>query len=351
MVMIKRLSGLAVVAVFVAACGPSAIDTSTTNPETAPAPAVLGYALSAGNSLSYQVDMDQHIEFAASGDQVGDEEDLPGEASVDITGSATFTHEVSAGPDPDTYEVHITGEFTDVTVTGTVDGEDVSGDMADIPDFAPMDPIDVTFVVDDQGNLVTDGSEMGDPFASMFGDISELGSGIGGTQPGQFVGPAFPDEEVTVGDTWSETTETPLFGDEKVTTTVESTVTGTDEVDGNQVLVIETNTAVSPFALDLGEFLAGFLGGFAGEGEDGAEIEEMLDQIVFEIQVDGAGGDSIAFFDPDAGITRSFDTTSAATIGLEMNVPDETTGEMMGGTVDMTLDQHLTYTLLDSAGD
>ena len=136
-----------------------------------------------------------------------------------------------------------------------------------------------------------------------------------------------------------------------MTTTIESTVTGTDEVDGNEVLVIETNTAVSPFSLDLGEFLAGFLGGLGGEGEDGAEVDEMLDQIVFEIQVDNAGGDSTALFDPGAGVTRTFDITSAATIGLEVNVPDEATGELVGGSVDMTLDQHMTYTLLDSAGD
>jgi hypothetical protein len=290
--MIKRLSGIAAVALVISACGPSAVDTSTSNPDTAPEPAVLSYALSAGSSFSYQVDLDQHIDLSASGDQMKGEEGLPGEASVDVTGSATFTQEISEGPDPDTYEVHITGEFTDVAVTGTVDGEDIEDSGEDIPDFAGMEPIDVTFVVDDQGNIVSDGDELGDPFAGMFGDFGSMGSGITGMQPGQFVGPAFSGDEVTVGDSWSDTIETPLFADQSVTTNIESTVTGTDEVDGHDVLVIETATTVDPITVDLAEFLAGFLGGFLGEGEEQADAQEMLDQIVFEVEVSDAGADS-----------------------------------------------------------
>ena len=235
-------------------------------------------------------------------------------------------------------------------MTGTVDGEDIEDAGEDIPDFAGMEPIDVTFIVDDQGNIVSDGDEMGDPFAGMFGDFGSMGSGITGMQPGQFVGPALSGEEVTVGDTWSETVETPLFGDQSVTTNVESTVTGTDEVDGHEVLVIDTATTVDPITVDLAEFLAGFLGGFLGEGEDDPDAQEMLDQIVFEIQVSDAGGDSTALFDPEAGLTRQFDVNSSAAIGFNINMPDETTGEMTGGQIEMTLDQQLTYTLLSSSG-
>jgi hypothetical protein len=42
--------------------------------------------------------------------------------------------------------------------------------------------------------------------------------------------------------------------------------------------------------------------------------------------------------------------SSSAGIGFNINVPDETTGELTGGQIEMTLDQQITYTLLSSSG-
>ncbi|HSK05981.1 MAG TPA: hypothetical protein VK990_00580 [Acidimicrobiia bacterium] len=330
----------------------TAAETTTTS-TTAPAPeaALLSYTLASGDVFNYQVELGQHIELTASGDVslMGGEE-VPGDASIDVTGTATFTHVVSDGPEPGTYEVHITGEFDDVSVTGVIDGESVESEQA--PEFASLDPIDVTVVVDEQGNLVQAGPEgSDDPLAGMFGDLGALGGGspAPGLDPGQFIGPPFSDEEVAVGDSWTDEVETPGLGADPIVTSITSTVTGVEELDGTEVHVIETNSTTSLIEFDLAEFFAGMFGAFAPEdasAEEMAELEVMLDQLQFLIRVDGATADSTTWFDAKAGISRKSETSSAAEITMDLNIPDEETGEMVGFVMEMGLDQDITFLLI-----
>ncbi len=324
-------------------------ETTTTAAET-PEAVLLSYTLEAGDEYQYEVGLDQHIELKASGDAslMGDEE-MPGDASVDLAGTATFTHVVSDGSDPGTYEIHITGDFTDVSVTGVVDGEPV--DSSEAPDFAALEPIDVTVTVDEQGNLILDEEAAGDPLAGMFGDLGALGNGAPtpGLDLGQFIGPPLSDEEVAVGDTWSEEIETPGLGEEPIVTSVTSTVTGLDEVDGIEVLVIESNTSTSLIEFDLAEFFAGMFGAFLPEGAtdaEKAELEEMLAQLKFLITVDGSTADSTTLLDAEAGLARQSSTTASTNIAMDMNIPDEETGELVGFEMTMTLDQDITYRLI-----
>lgn len=361
----RHLSLLAGLALVVAACGGAAGSstsaggdpTSTSAPEasTTTAPAVeavlLSYALSSGDEFQYEVGLDQHIVLAATGDAslMGDEE-IPGNAEIDLTGTATFSHTVSDGAEPGTYEVHITGEFTDVAVTGTVDGESI--DSAEAPEFASIDPVDVTVVVDENGKPVTpEGGE--DPLGGIFGDLGAMGSGLAapGLDLGQFVGPALSDEEVSVGDTWSDEIEVPGLGEDPIVTSVSSTVTGVDQVDGIDVFVIDTTTSTSLIEFDLAEFFGGMFGAFLPEeatDEEKAELEAMLADLRFLMTIDGATADTKTFFDAEAGLARRALTTSATNISMDMNVPDEETGEMVGFAMDMSLDQDVTYRLLSA---
>jgi hypothetical protein len=358
--MTKRfLSLVAVLALVAAACGATTADTTTTGPDepettttaSAPEGVLLSYSLAAGDEYQYEVGLDQHIELAASGDAslMGDEE-MPGNAVVDIGGTATFTHVVSEGPDPDTYEIHITGEFTDLTASGTVDGEPV--DSGEAPDFAELGPIDVTVVVDEQGNLIQDGASEDDPLAGMFGDLGALGGSnpAPGLDPGQFIGPPFSDEEVTVGDTWSEEIETPGLSEEgPIVTSITSTVTGADTLDGAEVLVIESQASTSLIEFDLAEFFAGMFAAFLPEDateEDTAEMEGMLEDLQFLVTIDDTSSDSTTWFDAEAGLARQSDITAGTRIVMNMNVPDEETGEMVGFSMDMSLDQDITYRLV-----
>ncbi|HSJ84914.1 MAG TPA: hypothetical protein VLA91_13985 [Acidimicrobiia bacterium] len=352
----RQLSILSALALVLAACAQTSDSTTTSSEDTTTTTApqveavLLSYSLSAGDEYQYEVDLDQHIELNASGNPslMGGEE-VPGEASIDLAGTATFTHVVSEGPEPGTFEVNITGEFGGVTVTGTVDGEPFESEEA--PDFASLDPIDVTVVVDEQGNLVEEGpAGAEDPLTGMFGDLGPLGGGAPapGLDPGQFVGPSFSDEEVAVGDTWTDEIETPGLGGNPIVTSISSTVTGTEDLDGTEVYVIDTNSTTSLIEFDLAQFFAGMFGAFAEDAtaEETAELDAMLDQLQFLIRVDGTTADSKTWFDVEAGLARQSETNSSTDISMDMNMPDETTGEMIGFVMDMTLDQDITYRLI-----
>jgi hypothetical protein len=60
---------------------------------------LLSYTLTAGDEFHYEVAIDQHIEMSAEGDAaVMGEEEMPGSASIDLSGTGNFTQVVSAGP-------------------------------------------------------------------------------------------------------------------------------------------------------------------------------------------------------------------------------------------------------------
>jgi hypothetical protein len=340
----RLLPTVTVLALVLAACGGGIAEP---NPQTEAV--LLSYSLSDGDQFSYEVGLDQHIEMTATGESTFMGEDVPGSASVDIAGTATFTHVVSAGPQPGTYEVHITGDFADVTVTGDVDGERV--DSADIPDFAAPEPVDVTVVVDEQGNIVPQGPEGEGPLGDMFGGMGGLGGShpAPGLDPGQFIGPPLSDEEVAVGDTWTEEIETPGLDDEPVVTSITSTVTGVEDLEGTEVLVIESNATTSLIEIDLAELFTGMFGAMATEGatpEETAEFEAMMEQMRFLMTVDDTTADSRTWFDASAGVAKQSETTSGTSISMDLNVPDDQTGQMAGFIMDMTLDQDVTYRLI-----
>jgi hypothetical protein len=356
--MTKRFLGLvAVLALFASACATgSGGGSSTTAPvaeTTTTAPPVeavlLSYTLAAGDEFHYEVTVNQHIEMSAEGDaSMMSEEELPGNAVIDLSGTGNFTQVVSEGPTEGTYQVHVTGEFSDISVVGTVDGEQV--DSSEVPEFAAIDPIDVTVVVDEQGNLVKDETGGDDPLSGMFGDLGALGEGgpMPGLDFGRFIGVPLPDQEVTVGDTWSEDIETPGLTDEPIVTTVSSEVTGVEEVSGAQVFVIESTTTTTPIEFDLAEFFAGMFGAFLPEeatDEEVAEMEAALAQMKFLISIDGTSADSTTLFDVEAGLARQVDSTGSTNISMDINLPDETTKEMVAFVMNMALDQEVSFRL------
>lgn len=355
----RHLSLVASLALVAAACGGQAEDTTTSSsPQTTTTlPAVeavlLSYSLQPGTSLEYEVDLNQKIDMTTNGDvsAFGEGEELPGQMSVNISGTSVFAYSVAEGPEPGTFEVTITGDFSDLEFNGTIDGESV--DNAEIPDMAEVEPVDVTIVVDEQGNVIPDdNAALGDdPFGAfgsldMFDQLGSLGFG------GQFIGPPFPDEEVTVGDTWSETRVVPVMpGQDPMSTQVDSEVVTEDNIDGNEVFVVETTTKTAAFEFDLAEFLIGFMTSFMSEDateEERAELDAMVDELRFAFSIDESVADMTIWFDHEAGVTRQAEVASGTRMVMDINVPDETTGEMVEFTLDMNLDQEISYRLKSS---
>lgn len=350
----RSLVLLSLFALVLAACGGSTSESSTTDtaPQTTtvsqPEEVLLSYGLTDGDSYVYDVAIDQDIRLETEGEGSAiSEEELPGTADLNVTGNGTFTFDVSDGPDPETYEVTITGDFDDLTVTGTMDGEPVAEE--DAPDFAAIEPVSTTVVVDEQGNVIPTDPSVDDPFGGMFGGLESLGGGsVPGAQLGQFFGPPLGDVAVTVGDSWSTTSENPGFGD-PITAVSESSVSGTDTINGVEVLVIDTTTTVAPNEFDLGEFFIGMFAGFMPEdpsAEEQAEIDALVEDLKFVISSDEAVSDSTTYFDSEAGITRLFEVSSQANLRFDINIPDDETGDMAGFVMNMRVDQSVTHTLI-----
>jgi len=349
---------LTVLALVLAACGGAGgEDTTTTSTEaietTTTAPAVesvqLSYTLEPGTSHQYEVDMNQTIDLSTSGETgaLGEEDDLPGNMSLLITGTTLFTYAVAEGPEDGTFEVTITGDFTDLEFSGTIDGEPV--DPSEIPELAELEPVDTTIVVDDQGNVIPEDSSTED----VFGGLGGLGmlEGFGAATPGQFVGPSLSEDEVSVGDTWTETVETPMMPEQDpVVTDVESEVVSTDTVDGSEVFVIDTNSTTSAFEFDLAELLIGFMTAFVPDDaseEERAELDAMVEQIRFAFAVDETTSNMTTWFDPAEGVSRRSEFNSETHMVMDVNIPDEATGELVGFAMDMTVGQDVTYRLTD----
>jgi hypothetical protein len=324
----------------------------------APEAIQLAYALEAGQTYTYEVDMDQSIVMSIDGDPTAlaetEGEEVPQEMDIDITGTTTFTHTVAEGPEPGTYEVTITGDFSNLEFSGTVDGEPISESGEELPDMAEMDPVDVTIVVDEQGNVITDESGMGEDFLGGLGGLDMLGQ-LGpnaGAGSGQFVGPPLSDEEVTVGDTWSETVDVPaLSDDDPITTTMESEVVAAEELDGVDVFVIETTTSTSAVEFDLAEMLIGFMTAFVPEDatdEELAEMDALVEELRFAFTVDPQVGEMTTWFDHEAGLARQSNFVGSTHMVMDINIPDEATGELVEMGLDMTIDQDVTYRLVDS---
>ena len=198
---VRTLSFLAVIALVLAACaGGDAADSTTTTvgaTTTQPVPEAmqLSYTLEPDTTFTYEVDLSQQIDMTTEGDaEAAGDEQMPGAMSITLDGTTTFTHTVAEGPEPGTFEVTIQGEFTDLTVEGTVDGE--PADSREVPDLADIPPIDVTFVVDEQGNVISEETDSADPLGGLgglggFGDLESLAQG---TELGRLVGPPLPEE-------------------------------------------------------------------------------------------------------------------------------------------------------------
>ena len=361
---------IAVLGLLAAACSPgddAADTTSTTAAETTttteappiPEAVELSYALEPGASFTYEVEMDQTIDMETTGDAAAlaeseTDEDIPENMSIQISGTTVFTHEVSEGPEPDTFEIHITGDFTDLEFSGTVDGEPV--DSSEIPDLATIDPIDVTIVVDEDGNPI-ESDEFGefDLFGSLGGDSdSFLDPSLFGanTGTGQFVGPPFGDEPVTVGDTWSETIEVPFMPDgDPIVTQIDSEVVGTDTIEGNDVFVIETTSTTSAFEFDFADFLIGFMFAFIPDDatdEERAEMDELAEQLRFAFALDETTLDMTTWFDHEAGVARMAEFDTNVNMVMDIAMPDEETGEVVAFGVTFGLDQHIVYRLTDA---
>ncbi len=348
-----------------AACGRAATSTSAAPPTAPDAPSTtsaafgtvqaqrLSYAYEDVETVEYLLSIDQTVAMHNDGDVPPDESgDLPVDVAIHSVLEGPIRYETSPGPEPGTTRIRIVTELTDVSVEGTVDGVPADGTEG-LDDVGAIAPIDVTVVVDDQGTIVSvDGDEFGD-VSGFLGNQGTAGLGfVGNQQLGRPVGPAFPDQPVTIGDSWTEVTETE-GPDGPIVTTATHTLVATETVDGTDVVVVESSYETEEIEMDLGRLLRDMFTGLAdGVGadpemspEDRAELEAAFEEIAFVIHVEPTMSTAVSRFSPDTGLVVSADVEVDAAMSMDVRVPDET-GGVRSLTTEMTIHQSMRYELV-----
>jgi hypothetical protein len=206
-------------------------------------------------------------------------------------------------------------------------------------------------VVDSKGNVIPEDTGSDDLFNGALGGLDSLGTGsvAPGLDPGQFFGPALSDDDVTVGDTWSDEIDTPGMGDDPIVTTLNAQVTGTDQVDGVDVFVIDSTYTTTPIEFDLGDFFSGLFGAFLSDGTstgDQAQLDDLMGELKFVISADGIESHVVSRFDPAGGLVRAAELTGGSHVGIDIALPDEATGELQSFQMSVKLAQSLSYQLL-----
>ncbi len=171
-----------------------------------------------------------------------------------------------------------------------------------------------------------------------------------GADLGRFIGPPMPTEEVEVGSTWTETIETPFFMGDPIVTEIDSEVT---DIDADGVFHIETETRTSEVSVDMAAFLIGMFEAFVPEEateEELAELETLKEQLRFLFSIDEAASNLQTRFDPSLGLATDAVFSGSSHVVMDVNMPDEETGELVAFALDMAMTQNVTYRLAKSSG-
>lgn len=315
-------------------------------------PVAIAYAYQPDTRLTYRVEVDGTIDVEA---------DVPadlGESTtgrLGIAGETDLTYLIGPGPEDGTFEIRLTADFAELSVTGDLGdlgdealpfpGLDLGDALGDLP------AVDLTVIVDEQGAILERSplavTGLGQSFDDILAgsglaeslDMTGLGANVNGP-----LGPIFPaDRPLDVGSAWTDRTESRV-GDMAIATDYAHEVTGVAELDGVEVVVVETVATVGGFEISLADLVESVLadleagnpgGGEADMGFGGMDLEEMLVMVLGGLQMSVGAAPAVAETTtwisldrtaarPAAGIVRQAVTRSSGTVRTEFTVPGET---------------------------
>lgn len=338
-------------ALLAAACGsgeadvPSSLLAPTTTAARAKA-VIYAYSYAAGDHHDYSFSLNQDLAMTveAEGDDASLGQEIPGAINVTTSVAGTVSYDVAEGPEPGTHEIAISGVFESLEIEGTVDGETLDEGLMEegtVPDLVEVP--DLTIVIDEFGHLVSvDGEELPDDLP-FFGDpFSQLGDFTSGGLSGHF-GPAFPDEPLAVGDEWSSRQTEEIEGfDTAMSVETAYEVTGTEELDGRTVAVIDFETNTSKVELNLGEMFQalfdafGEMGSELGNGTTGTTV--ATPEVEFLITVEPSTATGTVWFDQAHGVVVKSTQNTTTAIAMVMDFSDLEDSVRTEITMDLAMD-------------
>lgn len=248
-------------------------------------------------------------------------QDAPsGPIATSFAAAVEVLFEIEEGTAPDTFLVTQTlelVELTDFSVTadGETHGLDDVGDLSQyLGDTEEMFGEPLTFVVTSDGRVL--GGTAGGEAAGALDVFGGAGTAFGGQQ---MWGPSLPDGELAVGDTWAFDHTEAMSEDTEITVTAKSTVVAAEEIDGHEVLVIETAVETDGASFSFADV-------DLSEEELTPEEEAFISFFDIEFTLEPSSTVSTAWYDQKAGIVRRHEGSSALGFGMAFGGLPDTSG-------------------------
>lgn len=283
-------------------------------------PAAVTYAYEPDTRLSYRVELNATDRTRDASDGIPENSDLglglpEEELELETSAVIDLTYRIGPGPADKTLEIHLTSDLTELSVTGAKNGDETLEDLdqtllgSQLSGFGEIPS--VTVVVDEQGRVLDFAfSEVEAPYESADQALSGLvqeqimsANAIGANLDGP-LGPVFPaDQLLDVGSVWTDTTESRIGG-QAIVTDYTHEITGVAELDGVEVVVIESTAAVGGHEIDLEDLVGSLMEAVW------TDLDDTADQAFDEAELEAAA-ESIA--SAMAGMSLAFEPTTAET--------------------------------------
>jgi hypothetical protein len=300
--------------------------TTTTAPDPVPefAPSLISYRYPEGGKLEYSLSITQdaviRVEAGAP------EEALSGPIDMSTILEGTISYQISPGSEDNTTTIRVLSDFEVAENKMSMGGINMpTPPDVEAPGFET--PIDITVIVDLQGNVLEVFSEVLD---NPFGGEGFLPTNpVGSQELNRPFGPAFPDHPLNIGDTWTEHSEQEgPVGMGLITTTAEHHLVGVNTDNGSTVLVIESAYRTEGFEWDMSDLLQGMFGALSEEltEEEPVESEGFLPEFSMLIIASPSTVSAVTHFDADAGLVISGEYQAQGEVTSQMAIPGDTDG-------------------------
>ena len=343
----RKFAVLAVLALIVAGCGDGEFRPAANASGSAAEARLLTYDFTAAEQLAYRFEMSLDLDMSVAGLPAGQGKMTMG---LDLSGITGYT--VEEGPEPGTVRLAIEQTVERVAVREfMVDGVSMAQDFDDemamtLAEEQGMLP-EMAVVLDDSGNVLwieMDGAPIsGDLFGGDLGAGLIPGGGLGGVEG--FLGPAFPDEPVGVGDRWdvATTQELPLLG--PVTIEEAYHVVDVQSVAGATVHVIDGEIRMDDLKIDLAEMIRSMASDPAAAELLGMSPEELAGMaampadFAMTMQMSFREGSDRTWFDQAEGMVLRSDSHVVVDMVMDMDFAGERFSADATVVMDLTLER------------
>ncbi len=342
---------VSILALLATACGGSDGFGRDIQPQPGAQAMLLSYQYTPGGSLAYDFEMAMDVVIEMDGGEMFGGGLGPTEMTMRMLGTSGY--ELAEGPDPGTTRITLTQSIDAVDVSKfVVDGQSLLGmiddEMASAMALEQGALPEMAVIVDERGNIVSfelDGEELS---AGLFGDMGSSLDPTGGLMGlDGFFGPAFPENELRVGDMWTveDELDVPFFG-QALQMDSRYQIVAEDELGGRNVLVIESQTDMGKLSIDMMDLMRNLGDADPAElealGMSEAEFWAMFAEVPADfgmtIEMEPDSIVETVWFDPGAGVMVKSEGKMAVDMVMEMDMFGEKMKVDMRMLIDIYLD-------------